>query len=110
MLIAHVTAYVDVQAIIVQAISYFYILKISRCQPMDHEEKSLAEEEVASICSLRKQVQMLRRLLKESESALAAKRPKKEDKCLLSKKVLVTCGPRDNGQWDYQCMHCGAFL
>ena len=77
---------------------------------MDVEEQSLVEEEVASVSSLRKQVQMLRRLLKESESALAAKPLKKEDRCLHSKKVLVTCGPRDNGQWDYQCMHCGAFL
>ena len=110
MLSAHVTAYVDVQAIIVQAISYFYILKIGRCQPMDDEEQSLAEEELASVCSLQKQVQMLRRLLQESESALAAKRAKKEDRCLHSKKVLVTCGPRDNGMFDYQCMRCGAFL
>ena len=77
---------------------------------MDDEEQSLAEEEVASVGSLRKQVQMLRRLLQESESALAAKRAKKEDRCLHSKKVLVTCGPRDNGMFDYQCMRCGAFL
>ena len=77
---------------------------------MEEEEQSLAEEEVASIYSLRKQVQMLRRLLDESETALAAKRAKKEDRCLHSKKVLVTCGPRDNGMFDYQCMRCGAFL
>ena len=77
---------------------------------MDEEEQSLAEEEVASIYSLRKQVQMLRRLLDESETALAAKRAKKEDRCLHSKKLLVTCGPRDNGMFDYQCMHCGEFL
>ena len=74
------------------------------------EEESLAEEEVASIYSLRKQVQMLRRLLDESETALAAKRAKQQDKCLHSKKVLVICGPRDNGMFDYQCMHCGTFL
>ena len=74
---------------------------------MDVEQQSLVEEEVASVSSLRKQVQTLRRLLKESESALAAKRAKR---CLHSKKVLATCGPRDNGMFDYQCMHCGAFL
>ena len=77
---------------------------------MDEEEQSLAEEEVASIYSLRKQVQMLRRLLDESETALAAKRAKQQDKCMHSKKVLVHCGPRDNGMFDYQCMHCGTFL
>ena len=53
MLSAHVTAYVHVQAIIVQAISYFYILKFGRCQPMDEEEQSLAGEEVASVGALR---------------------------------------------------------
>ena len=88
----------------------FYILGVGRCLHMDVEQQSLVEEEVASVSSLRKQVQTLRRLLKESESALAAKRPKKEDRCLHSKKVLVTCGPRDNGMFDYQCMRCGAFL
>ena len=77
---------------------------------MDVEQQSLVEEEVASVSSLRKQVQTLRRLLKESESALAAKRAKQQDKCLHSKKVLVSCGPRDNGMFDYQCMRCGAFL
>ena len=77
---------------------------------MDEEEQSLAEEEVASVYSLRKQVQMLRRLLDESETALAAKRAKQQDKCLHSKKTLVSCGPRDNGMFDYQCMLCGTFL
>ena len=77
---------------------------------MDEEEQSLAEEEVASICSLRKQVHLLRRLLDESETALAAKRAKQQDKCLHSKKTLVSCGPRDNGMFDYQCMLCGTFL
>ena len=77
---------------------------------MDEEAQSLAEEDVASAC-LKKQIQALRRLLEESETALSAKRAKKENRsCLHPKKVLVTCGPRDNGQWDYQCMHCGEFL
>ena len=68
------------------------------------------DDEVASVASLQKQVQMLRVRLEESEAALSAKRAKKEDRCLHSKKVLVTCGPRDNGMFDYQCMRCGAFL
>ena len=76
---------------------------------MDEEAQNLAEEDAASAC-LKKQIQALRRLLEESETALSAKRAKKENRCLHPKKVLVTCGPRDNGQWDYQCMHCGEFL
>ena len=77
---------------------------------MDEERQSLGEEEVASVCSLRKQVQVLRRLLEATEAAVAAKRAKQEDRCLHSKKALETCGPRDNGMFDYQCMLCGTFL
>ena len=82
---------------------------------MNEEEQSLGEEEeeedeVASVCFLRKQVQVLRRLLDETERALTAKRAKQEDMCLHSKKMLVSCGPRDNGAFDYQCVTCGAFL
>ena len=80
---------------------------------MNEEEQSLGEEEeedVASVCFLRKQVQVLRRLLEATERALTAKRAKQEDMCLHSKKMLVSCGPRDNGAFDYQCVTCGAFL
>ena len=77
---------------------------------MDDEGQSLAEEEVASICSLQKQVKVLRRLLEDSETALSVKRTKKENRCLHPKRMLVSCGPRDNNTFDYQCMHCGAFL
>ena len=80
---------------------------------MDEEEQSLVEEEgdeAASVCFLRKQVQVLRRLLEATERALTAKRAKQEDMCLHSKKMLVSCGPRDNGAFDYQCVTCGAFL
>ena len=77
---------------------------------MNEEEQSLGEEEVASVCSLRKQVQVLRRLLEATETAVTTKRAKQEDMCLHSKKVLVSCGPRDNGAFDYQCVTCGAFL
>ena len=77
---------------------------------MDEEEQSLVEEEVASVRSLRRQVQVLRRLLEAAETAVAAKRVKQEARCLHSKKVLVSCGPRDNGAFDYQCVTCGAFL
>ena len=73
---------------------------------MDEEAQSLAEEDVASAC-LKKQIQALRRLLEESETALSAKRA---NKCSHSKKVLVNCGPRDNGMFDYQCMRGGEFL
>ena len=76
---------------------------------MDEEEQSFVEEDATSAC-LKKQVQMLRRMLEDSETALAVKRARKEDRCLHSKKMLVSCGPRDNGMFDYQCMRCGEFL
>ena len=76
---------------------------------MDEEAQSLAEEDVASAC-LKKQIHALRRLLEESETALSAKRAKKENRCLHPKRMLVSCGPRDNNTFDYQCMLCGTFL
>ena len=76
---------------------------------MDEEAQSLAEEDVASAC-LKKQIQALRRLLEESETVLSVKRAKKENRCLHPEKMLVSCGPRDNNTFDYQCMHCGEFL
>ena len=77
---------------------------------MDEEHRTFVEEEIASFWSLQEQVKVLRHLLEESEAALSAKRPKKENRCLHSKKMLVSCGPRDNGMFDYQCMRCGEFL
>ena len=77
---------------------------------MDEEEQSPVREEVASVYALRKQVQVLRRLLEATETAVAAKRAKQDDRCLHSKKVLVSCGPRDNGVLDYQCETCGALV
>ena len=76
---------------------------------MDEDARSFVEEEVASVC-LRKHIQALRRLLEESETVLSVKRAKKENRCLHPKKMLVSCGPRDNNTFDYQCMHCGEFL
>ena len=77
---------------------------------MDEEERTFVGEDVASVCSLQKQVKVLRCLLEESEAVRAGKRTKQEDKCSHSKKVLVNCGPRDNGMFDYQCLRCGEFL
>ena len=77
---------------------------------MDDEGQSIMDVATVSVCFLRKQVKVLRRLLEESEAARAGKRTKQEDRCSHSKKVLVNCGPRDNGMFDYQCMRCGEFL
>ena len=76
---------------------------------MDDKEQTFVGEDVACAC-LHKQARALRRLLDESETALSAKRAKREDKCLHPRRMLVSCGPRDNGQFDYQCMSCGVFL
>ena len=77
---------------------------------MDEEGRTVVEEDMAYVCSLQNQVNVLRRLLEESEAVRAGKRTKQEDKCSHSKKVLVNRGPRDNGMFDYQCMRCGEFL
>ena len=78
---------------------------------MDDIEQRRGDKEMTSLCSLQKQVQMLRRLLMAKETALAAKRAKRLARCLHSRQALASYGgPRDNGELDYQCMDCGAFL
>ena len=74
-------------------------------------EQRRREKEMTSLCPLQKKVQMLRRLLMAKKTALAAKRAKRLARCLHSRQALASYGgPRDNGELDYQCMDCGAFL
>ena len=64
-----------------------------------------------SVQSLQKKVRAQRRLLEKREAALAEKRAKERARCLHARQVLVPYGgPRNNGEFNYQCIDCGAFL
>ena len=60
------------------------------------------EEIIEHISVLQKRIRALRRRLQASEEAATSHR------CLHGSKVLEDTGPRDNGDFTYRCLTCGA--
>ena len=74
-------------------------------------EQCCGPKDLESMDFLQRQVQVLRHLLERTEAALAEKRAKERARCLHARQGLVPYGgPRDNGEFNYQCIDCGAFL
>ena len=88
-----------------------YILRLRRSPLMNDLEQRCGTTKGESLHSLQKQVHALRRLLEKTETVLAEKRAKEQERCLHARRALVPYGgPRDNGELDYQCIDCGALI
>ena len=65
----------------------------------------IAGEIVDEICALQRRLRTLQQMLETTEDVAA---DHQHQLCLHVSKVIVdSCGPRDNGELTYRCLKCG---
>ena len=78
---------------------------------VSEEEQFSREQIVEQIIFLQKRIRMLERMLQASEEeALVVEEQQRGHICGHFAVMADISGPRDNGQYNYKCRQCGAYL
>ena len=73
--------------------------------PPNMEESRSRGEIVDEICALQRRLRELQQMLETIQDVAA---DHQHQQCLHVSKVIVdSCGPRDNGELTYRCLKCG---